>query len=459
MKMERKEQTGETLMRIVMFTVTLSSMSVLMFIYVLPDISKEFHLTITQVSWLSSAYGLIYAIGTVTYGKLADRYKLKNLLTFGLLVFAIGSLIGLVSQTFWMALIGRCLQAVGAGAVPATALLIPVRYFPPERRGKALGMMATGLALGSALGPVISSLIVNVAHWRWLFAVPLLILFTLPFYRKYLTDEQQANVEKFDWIGASLLAVTVALFLFGVTNGTWWFMICGLLTLGLFIIRIRLAEEPFVKPKIFTNKRYTLTLTIALLINGIGTSLYLLSPLLLSHVQQLSTSWIGFAMVPAAAAAAIFGRKGGKLADQKGNPYLFFVASSLLLTCFVLLSAFTASSSLYIAAFLILGNVGQSFMLIALNNSILQTLPKSQTGVGMGMLQMLNFCVQAVATGIYSKILDFGSAVHWIPINMPSSGFIYSNIYLVLAALHVMIFLFYYFQMNRVQKTNIQLES
>ncbi|MDQ0874436.1 MFS family permease [Paenibacillus sp. V4I3] len=62
---------------------------------------------------------------------------------------------------------GRCLQVVGAGAIPATAVLIPVRYFAPERRGKALGMMATGLALGSALGPVISALIVNVAQWRY----------------------------------------------------------------------------------------------------------------------------------------------------------------------------------------------------------------------------------------------------------------------------------------------------
>ena len=61
---------------------------------------------------------------------------------------------------------GRCLQAVGAGAIPATAVIIPVRYFASERRGKALGMMATGLALGGALGPVISALIVSVAQWR-----------------------------------------------------------------------------------------------------------------------------------------------------------------------------------------------------------------------------------------------------------------------------------------------------
>ncbi|SHF36011.1 MFS transporter, DHA2 family, metal-tetracycline-proton antiporter [Seinonella peptonophila] len=461
MKMQTKEQTGEILMRIVMFTVTLSSMSVLMFIYILPEISKEFDVTNAQVSWLSSAYGLIYAIGTVTYGKLADRYKLKNLLTFGLIVFAMGSLVGLLSQTFYMALIGRCLQALGAGAIPATAVLIPVRYFTPERRGKALGMMATGLALGSALGPVISALIVSVAHWRWLFAVPLLIFIMLPFYRKYLVDDQQIVAEKFDWMGGSLLAATVALFLIGVTNGTWWYMISGLLTLGLFIIRIRLVDAPFVRPEIFTNKRYTFGLIVALLINGIGTSLYLLSPLLLSDVQQLPTSWIGYAMVPAAAASAIFGRKGGKLADLKGNSYLFFIASSLLFTCFILLSTFTGSSPLFIAAFLILGNVGQSFMLIVMNNSISHTLPKNQAGVGMGILQMLNFCVQAVSTGIYSRVLDLGSNIHWNwnPINIPSNGFIYSNIYFVLAGLHLMILLVYYFQFRRNKSTNIQLET
>jgi DHA2 family metal-tetracycline-proton antiporter-like MFS transporter len=145
----------------------------------------------------------------VTYGKLADRFQLKNLLTFGLVVFAIGSLIGLLSQTFWMALIGRCMQAIGAGAIPATATLIPVRYFPPEKRGRALGMMAVGLALGSALGPVVSALIASIADWRWLFIVPMLILLTLPFYRKYLEDQTVNSNEKFDWIGSALLGVSV----------------------------------------------------------------------------------------------------------------------------------------------------------------------------------------------------------------------------------------------------------
>ncbi|WP_332633781.1 MFS transporter [Halalkalibacter flavus] len=458
MEKEVSQQTGKKLMRIVMFTLVLSAMSVLMFNFVLPEISKSFDLTTAQVSWVTSSYALIYGIGTVIYGKLADRYKLKNLLTFGLLFFAFGSLIGLVSQTYWMLLVGRCLQAVGAAAIPATAMIIPLRYFPPEKRGSAMGTAFIGLALGSALGPVISALIVSVAHWRWLFCIPPFILITLPFYRKNLGDEQ-GDPGKLDWVGGSFLATALTLLLLGVTSGTWWFTIGGLLALALFIVRIRSVSDPFIQPKLFTNKNYTLRLTITFLISGIGFSLYFLSPLLLAHVHHLSPSWIGFAMVPAALASAILGRKGGKLADLKGNSYLYFVASGLLLTCFILLSTFTGISPVFISIFLIFGNVGQTFMMIAMSNSVSMTLPKEQAGVGMGLLSMLNFIAGGMASGVYGKVVDLGSNDHWNPANIYPTGIIYSNIFLVLAALHVGILMFYYFQFGRAKRKSIQLEG
>ncbi|MBD1382959.1 MFS transporter [Metabacillus arenae] len=448
MDQDVQKQTGEKLIRIVMFTLALSAMSVLMFNFVLPEISEAFDLTTAQVSWVTSSYALIYGLGTVIYGKLADRYKLKNLLTFGLLFFALGSLIGFASQTFWMVLAARCLQAVGAAAIPATAMLIPLRYFPPDRRGSAMGMAFVGLAVGSALGPVISALIVSIAHWRWLFCIPLFILITLPFYRKYLGDEN-GSAGKLDWVGGSLLAAAVTLLLLSVTSGAWSFAIGGLLAIVLFIFRIRHVSEPFVEPKLFTNKSYTISLIIAFLISGIGFSLYFLSPLLLSHVYQLPPGWIGFAMVPAAAASAFLGRRGGMMADSKGNPFLFFVASGLLLTSFVLLSTFTGSHAVFIAVFLIFGNVGQTFIMIAMSNSVSMTLPAGQAGVGMGLLSMLNFVAGGMAAGVYGKVVDLGSDVHWNPANFYPNGVVYSNIFLVLAALQAGILLFYYFQFGK----------
>lgn len=116
-----QQEAGERLIRILAFTLVISVMSATMFNIVLPEIRKEFQLSFAQVSWVTSAFLLIYAIGTVIYGKLADIYKLKNLLTFGLIFFAFGSMIGLAAQEYWMVLLGRVLQAVGASVVPATA--------------------------------------------------------------------------------------------------------------------------------------------------------------------------------------------------------------------------------------------------------------------------------------------------------------------------------------------------
>ncbi|AJY76970.1 MFS transporter [Paenibacillus beijingensis] len=448
MEEEIRQQNGEKLIRILMMTLTLSVISAFMFNIVLPQIRDEFDLTTSEVSWMSSAYTLIYAIGSVTYGKLADRYRLKNLLTFGLLLFAFGSLIGLFSQTFGMVLFGRCLQAMGAAVVPATAMLIPVRYFAPERRGAAIGTATVGMALGNALAPVIAAFVVSVTNWRWLFALPLLILLTLPFYRKYLDDEQGRPV-KMDWIGGGLLAVTVAMLLLSVTNGTWSFAACGLLTLALFIARTRSADEPFIEPRLFRNRRYTLGLSIVFLVSGIGFSLVFLTPQLLAQVHELPPERIGFAMVPAAIAMALLGKTTGTMADSRGHVYVFYLASGSLIASFGLLSTFTAISPFIIAVFLIFGNVGQSSMLIAMSKSISTTLPKEHTGVGMGIFSLLNFISSAMAAGLYSRMVDLGSDFRLNPVYFYTGGVVFSNIYFVLAALHVAILVFYYFQFGR----------
>ncbi|WP_418304088.1 MFS transporter [Novibacillus thermophilus] len=427
-----------------MFTVTLSSLNALTFNVVIPEISEEFNLTLAQVSWLSSAYTLIYAFGTVTYGKLSDRIQLKSLLTFGLSVFAAGSLIGFISQTFWVALLGRCLQSVGAAAVPAIALIIPVRYFTPGKRGTALSMTAVGVALGGALAPVVSALVVSFANWRWLFLPSLLLLLLLPLYRQYLEHEPKKDSPTlFDWLGGGLLAASISLLLLGVTNQVWSYLPFGFITLILFIVRIRAVKEAFVQPQLFRNKQYAVALFMSFTISSMGISLYFLTPILLSDVYRLSSSWIGFAMVPAAVTAAILGRKGGKLADRKGNRYLFSVASSCLMTCFVLLSTFTGASPFLIPFFLIFGNVGQSFIQIAMSNSISRTLSKEQIGVGMGFFSMVNFIAQGMAAGIYGMIAEQGASFHWNPLHVAQQGGLFSNIYLTLAVLHLAILLMY----------------
>jgi Arabinose efflux permease len=441
---DQLERTGRLLMRLMMFTAALSFMSAMSFNIVVPEISRQFGITLAQASWLSSGYTLIYGFGTVVYGKLADRFSLRPIITIGLLVFAAGSLIGLLSQSFWMALAGRLLQASGAAVVPATALILPIRYFAPERRGSAISMTAVGLAIGGVLGPVVSALLLSFANWRWLFVPSLLMLALLPLFRKYLADEAAggARPEKLDVLGGALLFLATSALLLGFTYWNGWLFAAFAAAAALFMVHIRRVQEPFVRPGLFRNSAYRTGLMLTLLIAAASNGLLLLSPILLSDVYGLESEWIGFALVPAAFASAVLGRRAGKLADRKGNLFLYAIAAGLIIACFVLLSLFSGTMPVWaVPIVLIFGNLGQTFMQVAFTNAVSVTLPKSDAGVGMGLFSMTNFIAMAVSASLYGVAVEAGRKGFATGIESDAGAF--SLIYAALAVLHiVLLFIF-----------------
>jgi DHA2 family metal-tetracycline-proton antiporter-like MFS transporter len=439
---ESQNDPAEKIIRILAVTLALGVMSATMYNIALPVIRSEFQLSFSQVSWITSAYLLIFAIGTVVYGKLADIWKLKNLITFGLSIFALGSMIGLFAQEFWMVLLGRMIQAVGAGAIPASAGIITVRYFPADKRGRAIGISMTGGAIGSAAGPAVAAIILGFLHWRFLFCVPLLSLIVLPYYHKFLKDEPKGSAHN-DWIGGGLLAGSVALLLLAITYESWTAAASCLFLFILFTWRILSATEPFIRPEQFRNIGYTSGLVFAFVATGVGYSLVFISPQLLTQVHHLPVGLVGFVMIPAAVATAFMGRKGGKIADSRGNPFLFYIASLLYVVCFTLLSSFSGSSPMFISFILILGSVGQAFMSIAISNGVSRTLHKEQAGVGMGLMSMLNFMAGAVSASIYSKLIDHGAVRRWNPANVNPEIYVYGNLYIILAILIVFMIVFY----------------
>ncbi|WP_138753119.1 MFS transporter [Paenibacillus sinopodophylli] len=448
MEAVRTTNNGEKLMPILAFTLVFSIMNASMFNVVMPVISKEFGITPSQVSWLLTGYMIVYAVGSVTYGKLADKYRLKDLLTFGLIFFALGSVVGLVASEYWMIVLGRILQASGAAVIPATAMIVPVRYFSPEKRGRALGTVAAGLALGTALAPIVAGLVTSFANWRFLFLLSIIPLFALPFFRKYL-DNQRGTAQKIDFLGGILLGGSVALLLLAISQANFLFAVGGIVILVLFIIRIRTAAEPFIQPKLFHNKKYAFGLFITFLATALSFGMPFVTPQFLSGINGLSPAVIGLVMFPAAIISAFMGRRGGKIADEKGNSFLVYTAISLSFTCFVLLSIFVGTSPYLILFFLIFGNMGQTFMQIAMSNTISRTLAKEQIGVGMGLMSLLNFISGAMTTSMIGKVLDAKQTTfHLNPFAFHQAGFVYSNIFFVLAVLAAVIVTIYYFSFS-----------
>ncbi|AWX56191.1 MFS transporter [Brevibacillus brevis] len=441
-------ENSNKLLRVLVVTLIFSVMNGTMFNVALPEIAQEFHLMPSQVSWIMTGYMVVYAIGSVVFGKLADQYRLKDLLTYGLLIFAVGSIAGMLATEYWMIILGRILQASGASVLPATAMIIPIRYFAPEQRGRALGTSAVGLALGNAFGPVVAGLMASFGSWRMLFLISLLPLLTLPFFRKYLDDEKGAP-GSIDFLGGGLLASTVALFLLSITESSGLLFAGGIVLLAMFIVRIRTAEHPFLQPALFRNRNFSVGLFIAFISTALSFSVMFMTPQFLSALNQLSAGSIGFVLFPAAIASALMGRKGGLLADERGNFFVVSLAAFFMLICFSLLSTFVGISPIAIAVILILGNVGQTFMQIALSNTLSRTLVKEQTGVGMGLFSMLNFISGAVAMSLIGKALDNQTAAMKInPLVTNPAASVYSNIFLLLAILIMGVWMLYRLQFH-----------
>ncbi|MDE5053286.1 MFS transporter [Niallia taxi] len=437
------EEAKRRLLIILACSLVFSSMSATMFNVALPSITKELFLTSSQSSWIVTSYMIVYALGSVSYGKLADKYKLKNLITVGILLFSIGSLVGFLSNNFSLIIISRIMQAMGASVLPASAMIIPARYFSPESRGRALGMTSAGLSFGVAIGPIISGVFTTTIHWHYLFALCIIPIVFIPFFRSSL-DNQEGSDVKLDWLGALLLGLTITSFLLGISTNHLYSLLFTILLMCLLIWRIRTAQEPFIRAELFKNKRYTLILVLFAMSSGIGFALPYLTPIFLTdvyHINALSSSLI---MFPGAALTALLSKRGGVLADKKGPAFLGYVAITFYFICFINLTWTVGKTPYLIIGILVFGYIAQSYFQMSLANMVSRVLSKAETGVGMGLFMLTNFISSSIATTLIGTSITNGKSILSLNIfNFTNQAALYGDIYLNITLIVVFMFAIY----------------
>jgi DHA2 family metal-tetracycline-proton antiporter-like MFS transporter len=153
---------------------------------------------------------------------------------------------------------------------------------------------------------------------------------------------------------------------------------------------------------------------------------------MLHEVYSLNTSQIGLVLFPGAISSVIFGPIAGTLADRKGNSFVVFIGLILLIASMVIMAFLLSVSVIVIAAALLLTYVGFSLFQTAMINSVSQTLPENETGVGMGLFNLVATIAGAVGTAVAGKILD-GKWLDFsfLPTVSLPKGFSYSNILLL----------------------------
>jgi EmrB/QacA subfamily drug resistance transporter len=137
----------------------------------LPTISRDLNAKTTQLQWIVSAYTLVFASLQITAGGLGDRFGRKRFFLIGLGLFTTASLFAALSQNIGMLIAARAVQGMGAAFIMPLSLSLISVAFPPEERGKALGIWSAISVSGLAFGPIVGGALVEYANWHWVFII------------------------------------------------------------------------------------------------------------------------------------------------------------------------------------------------------------------------------------------------------------------------------------------------
>ncbi|WP_248930027.1 MFS transporter [Paenibacillus hamazuiensis] len=371
-----------------------------------PSIAAQFQLQPSGVSWIITSFIIFFGIGSVIYGKLSDLYSLKKLITIGIIIYTIGSVLGFALQSSYLfVILARALQGAGASAIPALIMVVVARYFSPSDRGKVFGMLTSTVSFSVGVGPVIGGFISGHYHWSFLFIVPVFTLISLPFFRSVLPDEEP-RPGRVDVPGAFMLGFGLASLVLFLTYPEWYYLTASAVLLIAFVFHIRRTPEPFIEPKLLRNRLFRVGLIVGFIVFCIVMGIMFVLPLLLSKIYGLDTTAIGWIMFPGAISAVVFGTVGGNLADKKGSSFVVYLGAGLLIASLLLISCFVGMSAWLISGSLLLTYIGFSFIQTALSNSVSLTLKMEETGVGMGLFNLIGFISGAVGTAVVGKILD-----------------------------------------------------
>src|SRR5271170_2546825 len=136
-----------------------------------PLVQSEFHLTNTQVGYLTSAFLAFYMVAAPFTGPLADRYSRKLIIILGAVFWSALTLLTAVTHSYWQLLVRHTLVGIGEATFVTIAPTFVADLFPEEKRGRILGVFYLAIPVGTAAGYLLGGHLSPHYGWRFPFYI------------------------------------------------------------------------------------------------------------------------------------------------------------------------------------------------------------------------------------------------------------------------------------------------
>lgn len=385
---------------------------------VLPSISRYFHTDYSVVQWVPTIYLLAICSFLLIYGRLGDMLGYKKIFLTGLLSFAGASLLCGFSTGIWMLIVFRAIQGLTVAMQMAIGLAIVTAVFPPNERGKAIGIYATAIALGLMVGPVLGGLIAQYLSWRFVFYInaPIAVISLAWGYRVIPRGERKPT-QQLDIPGAVLAFVFLFSILLYANRGKnwgwfspWCFTLLGIAVVfgGLFFHVERKSEQPMMDLSIFKNRRFSFA-CLGSLINFMALyAVIFLTPWYLSDALHHDVLVVGLVMIAFPLVTFFIGPLSGSLSDRIGFRGLAFAGMSIHAIGVLLLSRLDGSASgLDVGWRLAVCGLGAGMFQSPVNSAVMGSAPRRFRGIASSILAVtrntgMAFGIAVAGTIVYN---------------------------------------------------------
>ncbi len=378
---------------------------------VLPQISGYFHSDLASVEWVIMSYLVVISSLLLIYGRLGDMIGHKTVYVTGFVVFTLASALCGAAPTLLALIAFRVLQALGAGMMMAIGPAIIAATFPPNERGKALGLIGSTVASALAFGPTIGGVLSDYFGWRSVFYINLPIgLVAITATSLIIRKSVETKRQRFDFAGAGAIFFGQLALLLAFSHGQSWgwgsptvvrlFCAAALLIAGFIFVEKR-VPDPMVDLTLFNNKLFSMANLTALLNFMAQFSVVFLMPFYFEKVRHLDPSSAGVLLSASPLVILFVAPVSGYLSDRIGSRLLSSLGMGMIAMSLFLLSRLGVDTSLtQITLFLILMGLGVGLFQSPNNNAIMSSVPRHRLGIASGMLaSMRNIgMVMGVAT-------------------------------------------------------------
>ncbi len=384
----------------------------------LPHMGAYLKIGSSLVNWITSSTILAIAIFTLPMGKLSDMIGRKKLMLIGAIISTASTFMCALSQSIYFLLVFRVLQGIGCAMISTAVVSIVCAAYPPNERGKALGINVACVYIGLSAGPIIGGSILRFTNWRGIFLFPLpvgLLLIFLLIKALRTDDIIDKSQSKFDLKGAGLYGISIFLIIFSLSNlllRPWskYTLILGVLLLYAFVYVESKISYPIIDVSLMKGNKVLIFSSLAALINYSSTyAISYLMSLYLQVAQWIEPSTVGLILLTQPAVQAVLSPFAGRLSDKIPSQILSSIGMGVITLVLLGFSLFTQNTPIPLVVFLLaIVGAGFAFFSSPNTNAIMSSVDKKQYGVASGILgtsrtvgQSFSMSLTALITSIF----------------------------------------------------------